>query len=423
MLTLSLASTVAPVDSSSSDTLLPLPLRVGTSGDYSPFSDRQRAAGLDGFDIAIARAYAEDRGRELKFVTFRWPKLLRDLQTGKFDVAMSGVTIRPARTVAGRFTVPVVETGAVLLVDEGSEWLHAVDADQPNVRIGVNAGGHLEQVAYEHFPRAILVVIPDNRAVLHALAAYTVDAIITDSLEAPHWLAEVSGFKALGPFTRDRKAYLVRAQQPDLAADLDRWLIASERDGTLARLRDRYLGMPPDTNEPPTAPLRALLAAMDERLSIMPIVAAFKRRNGLPLEVPAREKTVLDAAVAGVHRAAQERLVKAPPDAAVRSLFRAQMEAAKQVQWISLKNDDIDAEEPLPDLEGALRPAILRLGERIADLILDLPNDLEAAAVGQRVRAELRTKRLSNESRTAIATALVELSRAERQGTARSPNE
>ena len=398
------------------DTPLPVTplLRVGTSGDYAPFSDRHSGAGLDGFDIAIARAYAEERGRTLRFVTFRWPRLLRDLEAGNFDVAMSGITVRPERSAVGRFSVPVVESGAVLLINQTSNWRNAVEANTPGARIGVNAGGHLEKVAHEHFPRATLVVIPDNRSVLRALAQFSVDAVVTDTLEAPRWLAEVSGFRPLGPFTLDRKAYLVRVDQPGLAADLDRWLMDRERDGSLARLRERYLGIPQGAEEQPASPLPALLAAMDERLSLMPLVGAFKRRNGLPLEAPAREKTVLDAAVADLRRAAVEQHAEVPADATIRALFRAQMEAAKQVQWVSVKNDDIDAAEPSPDLYGALRPAILRLGERIARLILDLPKDLDATAVAHSVRRELRTKRLSDESRSAIAKALVDLSRAPR---------
>ena len=53
------------------------PLRVGTSGDYPPFS---RAVGeevveFEGFDIELARAYAVARGRAIEFVPFRWPEL------------------------------------------------------------------------------------------------------------------------------------------------------------------------------------------------------------------------------------------------------------------------------------------------------------------------------------------------------------
>ena len=50
--------------------------------------------------------------------------------------------------------------------------------------------------------------------------------------------------------------------------------------------------------------LAALLAALDERLALMPLVAQVKRARGLPVEVPERETRVLDAAVAAVGEAA-----------------------------------------------------------------------------------------------------------------------
>ena len=70
------------------------------------------------------------------------------------------------------------------------------------------------------------------------LAAGEFDAFFSDTLEAPHWLAQLDdGARALPPFTRDRKAWLVRSDRSQLAALLDHWLLAREADGTLeARL-------------------------------------------------------------------------------------------------------------------------------------------------------------------------------------------
>ena len=56
-----------------------LVLRVGTSGDYAPFSSAGEGRSPSGFDIAVARAYAQERGLGLEFVSFRWPDLVRDL--------------------------------------------------------------------------------------------------------------------------------------------------------------------------------------------------------------------------------------------------------------------------------------------------------------------------------------------------------
>src|SRR6266404_2350857 len=85
------------------------PLRVGTSGDYPPFS-LARDGRLEGLDVEIARRFAHDGGRRLELVPFRWPELTRDLAAGRFDLAMSGVTLRPERAVAGVFTRPVARS-------------------------------------------------------------------------------------------------------------------------------------------------------------------------------------------------------------------------------------------------------------------------------------------------------------------------
>ncbi|HSG90170.1 MAG TPA: transporter substrate-binding domain-containing protein, partial [Pseudomonadales bacterium] len=67
-------------------------LRVGTSGDYPPFS---RAG--EGFDVDVAKRLARDLGMRIEWVPFRWPELERRLRAGDFDVVMSGVTWRPER--------------------------------------------------------------------------------------------------------------------------------------------------------------------------------------------------------------------------------------------------------------------------------------------------------------------------------------
>jgi cyclohexadienyl dehydratase len=71
-------------------------LRVGVSGDYQPFSVcPEHLTDCRGFDIDVAKRVATDLGVRLELVRFRWPELRTDLAAGKFDVAMSGVTLRP----------------------------------------------------------------------------------------------------------------------------------------------------------------------------------------------------------------------------------------------------------------------------------------------------------------------------------------
>ena len=391
----------------------PARLRVGTSGDYPPFSlleDFEAASAATGFDVAVARAYAKQRGLEIEFVRFRWPDLVRDLEAGRFDLAMSGITVRPRRSVAGRFSVPVVESGAVLLTQRPGSGQTADEFDRRGLRIGVNAGGHLEQVARERFPHATLLSIPNNQAVREALLAGSLDAAVTDTLEAPQWRRGAEELGQTAAFTRDRKAYLVRADRPALAADLDAWLLERERDGSLEQLRRAELGA--ESAAPTATLLGALFAAIDERLSLMPWIGVAKRKLGLPLEVPEREAQVLDAAVAATRAAATQAKVDPLPDDAVRAVFAAQLEAGKQVQWQTLRDPSFAAEQPVPDLEKQLRPALLRIGERIAALLVSLPPGPGEAALRTAARDGLRTPRLSEEAVASIADAIVKLTQA-----------
>lgn len=394
-------------------------LRIGTSGDYPPYSEAVGEAvedapvSYEGFDVALALAYARDRGHHIEFVRFRWSDLRKDLASKRFDIAMSGVTVRPLRSVVGRFTIPLLETGAVVLARAIDRFESINDLDRRQTRIGVNAGGHLEQVAREHFQRATLVFIPENSAVLGALIGYTIDAAVSDTIEAPLWLAADPELGVIGPFTRDRKAYLVRADRPELARDLDRWLLEREADGTLDKLRKQYFGRLKD--RAPTTALAALVAALDERLSLMPWVVAAKRELTLPITSRGREKVVLATAMADI-RAAEEQAGRAPwPEPGVRSLFEAQISAAKQVQLSAGRDPDFEPETPLPQLDGALRPAILRIGDRISWLLTELPDDLDPLWVKKTVRRGLRARYLSPTSVDLIANALSDLVEAGRQ--------
>jgi cyclohexadienyl dehydratase len=381
-------------------------LRVGTSADYAPFSHaKNERAEPEGFDVALVRAWASERGRKIAFVRFHWPQLVSALAAGRFDVAASGVTVRPDRSAAGRFTVAVAETEAIALARNPERWGGSATLDRPQIRIAVNRGGHLEQVARASFPNATLVAVPDNDQVIELLIDEQVDAVVTDGAEAPLWEKRADQPLArIGPLSRDRKAWLVRAEEPELAADFDAWLLAREADGTIAKLREQWLGEPKSART--AEPLRALLAALDERLALMPLVGVVKRRDGVALVVPEREKLVLERALADLRAEAKRTGRKAPPDKSVRALFEVQFETARFVQLRAVKDSAYHAPEPLPDLEKELRPALLRIGERTARLLLELPPVLDGAAVRNAARDALRAPYLDDARRDALADAI-----------------
>lgn len=394
----------------------PRVLRVGTSGDYPPFTTL-RDGQASGFDAALLEAYANDRGYRLEWVRFRWAELVADLGAHRFDVAASGLTIRPERSLAGRYTVPVARNGALLLLrrpawapspgsgtsEDPLALLHALD--RPELRLAVNRGGHLERVARAHFPHATLLAIPDNAAVREALASRQADAALSNTVEGPHWAEGLSGIELVGPFTRDEVALYVEPSRAELAADLDTWLLQQERSGALERLRARYLG--PGATGPTATPVGALLSATAERLALMPMVAQAKQRAGQPIEVPAQEARVLEAARKEVHAAAAALGVAAPPDEAITAFFQAQIDAAKRIQ----QRTPADPNAPEHSLDAELRPALARISARISTLVPRVPRGLEREATRREAREALASTGLQGEEIDRLADALVLLGR------------
>src|SRR5262249_23519747 len=118
------------------------------------------------------------------------------------------------------------------------------------------------------------------------------------------------------------------------------------------------------------------------------------------------EQLVIDRALDDVRAEAKRVGRAAPREKDVRTLFEAQLEAARQVQRRAVNDDDYHPPSPLPDLERDLRPSLLRIGERTPPLLLARPSALAAADVRAMARDELRAPYLDDAHRDALADAI-----------------
>ncbi len=381
-------------------------LRVGSSGDYAPFSVHDET-GWDGFDVHVARSFAKDTGRRLELVEFRWPALELDLAANRFDVAMSGVTMRPWRARVGTFTRPIARVGAMVLMRPGIATTLA-ELDVAGRRIGVNAGGYLERVARRLFRRAEIVPFGDNRQLAGQLRAGAVDGLVSDELELPHFRRVAPDAAALGPLTNDRKAYLAR--DPALAEELDAWLRAREIDGSMAAFRARMLG--PQWGSRHTAvasDLDALLALIELRLAFMPSVALAKEQLGLPTEDAAQEAQVL----AGARERAT--LLGVAPEL-VATLFDAMLRAARHVQdaYRAMPTNERPVVEAM-DLEQDARPTLAGISRTIVARAADVARgqSVSPRPTAAVIADALDSTLASGDDRMAIAEAVVALLRTE----------
>lgn len=341
-------------------------LRVGTSGDYPPFStladpdpdpepaeepepaaepepnpnpireaDPPALARHRGFAVELAERIARDLGLGVEWVPFRWPELEARVAADAFDVVASGVTWRPSRAVTGWMTRATAVGGPCV-----------VGAGTP-ARVAVNRGGVLEQFARARFGDAEILALDDNLALGAALTQRRVEALVTDSFERSHLRVPIGTPYACEPKTDRKVLWIAPAQAAALGPRVDTWL--ATHDDVVDELRARWLG-----GSAPRTEADHLLDLLARRLAYMPAVAAWKRAHAIAITDPAREAAVLDAAREEARRAG----LAADPVAA---LFAVQIELGKRVQ--------ADAARAQPgetlDLGAEIRPELVRLGARI----------------------------------------------------------
>jgi cyclohexadienyl dehydratase len=159
-------------------------LRVGMTGDYAPFSLEQGGR-LSGVDVSGAIDLAQALGVQPHFVRTAWTTLMDDFRAGRFDVAMSGISITAERAREAYFSAPYHRGGKTPIVRCGAQAQFDTlsEIDQPTVRIVVNPGGTNERFVRERVRRAQVAVHPDNRTVFEEIAAGRADVMITDDVE------------------------------------------------------------------------------------------------------------------------------------------------------------------------------------------------------------------------------------------------
>ncbi len=219
-------------------------LRVGTTGDYAPFSLEANGA-LSGSDIDLAQKLATQLHARPVFVHTTWSSMLDDLGHGAFDVSMGGVSISTAREAQGAFSVPYSSGGKTILARcADTRKFHAglASVDRPKVRVIVNPGGTNEQYVRSNVHHARIVVFPDNRTIFDELTAGRADVMITDDVEAElqshHHPGLCRAFP--GTLTHADKAILM-PRDPGLVEAVNDWLTPAIAAGEPARVLESYL--------------------------------------------------------------------------------------------------------------------------------------------------------------------------------------
>lgn len=222
-------------------------LRVGTTGDFKPFSFLNPATNdYEGHDIDAAKLLAESLGVKVQFVKTTWPTLLKGIQEDQYDIAMCGITRNLARQKVAALTHPYINVGKSPLIRaaDRNRFKTLADIDQPGVKIGVNPGGTNQRFVDATIKKATVVVIERNLSIPEKIIAGEVDVMITDNIEAMIVSKAETRLYAVDPentYTKDDFGYLMPRDDQNWINYVNLWMDLAKLKGDLARLQQKWI--------------------------------------------------------------------------------------------------------------------------------------------------------------------------------------
>jgi cyclohexadienyl dehydratase len=213
-------------------------LRIGTPADYAPFSV-EAGGRVVGADVALALRLAAALGLRPVFLRSSWRALLADLEADRFDIAVGGISVTPARLAVASFSLPIAHGGktAIGRCADRDRFGTLAAIDRPEVRIIENAGGTNEAFARDTLHAAMLRIQPDNRTVFDEIVAQRADVMFTDDTEvalATHRHPKLC--RLLAELYAPADKAILLPQDPSWAATVNEWLAPEIARGTPARL-------------------------------------------------------------------------------------------------------------------------------------------------------------------------------------------
>ena len=160
-------------------------ITLGTSADYPPYESPMQVEGkntLVGIDIEIAKEIAHALEKNLKVVNKGFDFLLDDLENGKVDFVLAGMTPTEERALQVDFSMVYYEAIQVILVQKSmvNTYTSIESLNLANIRIRAQMGSIQQELANDTFTvaqKSFIQSIPD---LVMRLMDGQVDAVIME---------------------------------------------------------------------------------------------------------------------------------------------------------------------------------------------------------------------------------------------------
>lgn len=212
-------------------------LTMATNAEFPPF-EYLEGEEIVGADIEIAKAIAEKLGRELEISNIDFDAALTGAATGKYDMAVAGITANDERRQNMNFSIDYYTASQAIIVMADSEIKTA--ADLAGKTISCQEGTTGEQYLLDN--SYAIQSFKTGAEAITALTSGKVDAVVIDNAVAKALSDKQEGKTVVLDEALTKEAYAIALKKgnDELTAEIDAALTELKESGKLAEIFAKY---------------------------------------------------------------------------------------------------------------------------------------------------------------------------------------
>ncbi len=220
-------------------------LRVGSDTTYAPFESIDTKAGKAvGFDVDIANLIAKKLGVKADIITTDWGGIIPALETHKFDVIISAMTITAKRKEEIDFSDPYYNSGQIIAVKKDNNSIKD-PADLVGKRVGTQMGT-TGDFAVQKIKGAIDKTYPDIQLAFSDLDLGRLDAVVNDLPVTAFYAKGHKNIKLVGKLlTVEHYGIAFRKGDTELETAINKILENIKSDGEYDQIYEKWFGKKP----------------------------------------------------------------------------------------------------------------------------------------------------------------------------------
>ena len=224
-------------------------LTVALNPHFAPFEFKTIQDGKDtiaGADIEIAKVIGDELGVKVKFSEMSFDNVLASVQSGKADIAISGISATKERQKIFEFSDTYYDSETVLLVKkDATEKTYKQISDFSKKSIAVQKGSIQENIAKANLLDANVVSLAQPGEAINELKSGQVEGVVLEKAIAKGYVDQNSDLTmsdiALKSDSNDAYAVAMPKGSDDLKAKVNKIIAKLKKEGKIdSYVQDAY---------------------------------------------------------------------------------------------------------------------------------------------------------------------------------------